>query len=138
MARLQQLAGQHLTLTNVALVLIGFLLAVLLHFNEHALGTRKRKDLYTVPGGHPLIGNLLSALSKNQGKRQMEWFSRERKRKDAMGDVRPMTMTVPGMRMIDITKRQSKWRFRKLTKELISILPLSITIPLLLLLESSS
>ncbi|KAL8276743.1 hypothetical protein RQP46_010852 [Phenoliferia psychrophenolica] len=64
-----------------------------------AIGTVARPDLYTV-AGVPLLGNLFHLLK--HGDRHMEMFADFRKSNRQEGKI--LSVTIPGRRLIDITK----------------------------------
>ncbi|TNY20945.1 putative cytochrome P450 monooxygenase [Rhodotorula diobovata] len=100
----------HLELSSaqaLALALVAALVAVAWHYRDgRAVGTRPRPDLFQVPRQQvPLLGDLLS-LVRNQD-RALDRFveiRREHGQELAKDRSRAVTMTLPGRRMIEVSK----------------------------------
>lgn len=88
----QLIAGTLLSISGYLLYLIYD------HRDGRAFGTKHRPDLDTLPG-LPLLGNMLQMIGSVE--KQLEWWTGLRK---AQADSsRPLSITLPGMRLIDIS-----------------------------------
>lgn len=82
----------------------GFLFLTYRHWSD-AIGVAPRSDVYKI-STLPFIGSFATALSR--GARQVEWFTEVRKERDARGlGHLPLSLSLPGLRMIDLTEPAS-------------------------------
>ncbi|KAL8280285.1 hypothetical protein RQP46_007399 [Phenoliferia psychrophenolica] len=96
-------AIQQVLRTDLALLVaaagLAFVFLIATHWDGRAIGTKRRPDLATVPG-IPLLGNLLFLIK--HGERHMENMTAFRKANPDQNKT--ISLTVPGRRIIDITK----------------------------------
>lgn len=88
-----------------------YLLYLVLNFPNRGLGVKPRPDLRG-PHGWPLIGNMITIVVR--GPRQLEWGL------NMIREYGPgVTQTVPGIRMIDISKvrRAASLQARRMTDQ---------------------
>lgn len=64
----------------------------------------RRPDLYTPPT-LPIIGNLLLVLANSNN--QLEWLLKLRLERDALGDHRPISISLPFLRMVECSSPES-------------------------------
>lgn len=96
------LSTDNLSHAQLAVIVAGLLFVFLvIEYRDRAIGTRRRPDLRTLPGSLPLVGNLFWVLKNNPNILE-SWASGQL---DAQrdGDKRPVSFTLPFMRVIDAT-----------------------------------
>ncbi|KAM0756345.1 putative cytochrome P450 monooxygenase [Meredithblackwellia eburnea MCA 4105] len=86
-----------------AFALSYFLYQLYKHRSGNAIGTNPRPDLYSIPGGVPLLGDVI--FVSKRADRYLEALGDIKKhRQEANMEHKAVSLTLPGHRMIDITK----------------------------------